>query len=95
MRIIFKINKIISIFSELNKRKEAILKALEIKANAVLDMHLKQSKLKIPSTFRSGLQFKIEDSPTRESTPAAQETKDEGIAVEVKYFMETAYSLCF
>ncbi|KAI6191117.1 Tripeptidyl-peptidase 2 [Aphelenchoides bicaudatus] len=71
---------------ELNKRKETILKALEIKANTIVDAYLHQTKAKIPSTFRSGLQFTIEDPsvpPSRESTPASNDKQtDEGIAVE-------------
>lgn len=75
-------------FREFKKRKEAILKALEIKTNVILDAHLKQTKIKIPTTFRDGLQFKIEDTPAPlpsvPSTPTPVEKEDEGIAVEAK-----------
>lgn len=62
------------------------MKALEIKANTVLDAYLHQTKTKIPSTFRTGLRFTIEDTPAPQSncsTPAANDKQaDEGIAVE-------------
>ena len=71
----------------MNRRKEIILKALEIKANAVLDAYFHQTKAKIPQTFRTGLRFTIEDppaTPSNRSTPAPNEKQgdDEGIAVE-------------
>jgi hypothetical protein len=74
-------------FRDFTKRKQAILKALEIKLNTLLDSHLSKTKLKIPPAFRSGLKFKLADEVKPESkalTPAPPENSDEGITVKEK-----------
>jgi hypothetical protein len=69
------------------------LKALEIRANAIIDMHLQQTKLKIPQTFREGLKFNIEYSPSspKKQADLQEGSKDEGIAVEVGFNIDNKY----
>ncbi|KAI6174091.1 Tripeptidyl-peptidase 2 [Aphelenchoides besseyi] len=57
--------------NEMTKQKERIVKALELKADTLLDAHLASTKRNIPPSFRNGLSFKPE-----ENVKSAEESKE-------------------
>lgn len=62
--------------SDITERKKTILKALEIKADALLDAYLASTKIKIPEAFRKQLHANPVD-PKKATTPEPEaENKD-------------------
>ncbi|KAI6243625.1 Tripeptidyl-peptidase 2 [Aphelenchoides fujianensis] len=64
---------------EMTKQKAALLKALQLKADALLDAHLAATKRNIPPSFRSGLRFQGAEGgekggeESKEATPAREQ----------------------